>query len=85
MVKFQIITNRRHQNQNHLFAYTDSGLQGHKSCKYLLKMSTQKVSAGSERQDQSEDTHNHALQGQLAVHLELIGGRHTFAGIEEHV
>lgn len=85
MVKFQIITNRMHQNQNHLFAYTDCGLSGHKSFKYLLKTSTRKVSAESERQDQSEDTHNHPVQGQLAVHLELIGGRHTFAGVEEHV
>lgn len=30
-------------------------------------------------------THDHAVEGQLAVHFELVCGRHPFAGVQEHV
>lgn len=38
-----------------------------------------------EYQAVDDDTHNHAVQWQLSVNFELVGGRHAFAGVEEHV
>lgn len=32
-----------------------------------------------------DDTHDHAVQRQLSVNFELVGGRHAFAGVQEHV
>lgn len=39
----------------------------------------------SEEETVDDDTHYHAVQRQLSVNFELIGGRHAFAGVQEHV
>lgn len=39
----------------------------------------------SEKEVRERNTHDHAVEGQLAVHFELIGRCHTLACVEEHV